>query len=103
MNENTSEPLETNNFPHRHEHQQAVLNRLSRIEGHVRAVKRMVEEGVSCPDLLVQIAAIRSALNSVGRVILEDHVKNCLVEAAERGNFEESFRDLKNALDRFIG
>ncbi|NPV85464.1 MAG: metal-sensing transcriptional repressor [Anaerolineae bacterium] len=103
MNENASESVGSNHFVHRHEHQQAVLNRLSRIEGHVRAVKRMVEEGVSCPDLLVQIAAIRSALNGVGRVILEDHVKNCLVDAAERGNFEQSFRDLKNALDRFIG
>lgn len=103
MDENLIETADTNGFPHHHEHQQAVLNRLARIEGHVRAVKRMVEEGVPCPDLLVQIAAIRSALNSVGRVILEDHVKNCLVEAAERGNFEESFRDLKNALDRFIG
>lgn len=103
MNENLFEPAKTSNFSHHHEHQQAVLNRLARIEGHVRAVKRMVEEGVPCPDLLVQIAAIRSALNGVGRVILEDHVKNCLIEAAERGDFEESFRDLKNALDRFIG
>ncbi len=75
MIEDTVESFGNNHFPHHHEHQQAVINRLARIEGHVRAVKRMVEEGVSCPDLLVQIAAIRSALNSVGRVILEDHVK----------------------------
>lgn len=86
-----------------HEHRKAVLDRLARIEGHVRAVKRMVEEDVECPDVLVQIAAVRSALNSVGRVILEDHVKSCLMNAAEEGEFDKAFKDLKNSLDRFIG
>ncbi len=87
---------------HHHEQRQSVLNRLSRIEGHVRAVKRMVESDTPCPELLIQIAAIRSALNSVGRVILEDHVKSCLVDAAEKGDFENAFTDLKNSLDKFI-
>jgi CsoR family transcriptional regulator, copper-sensing transcriptional repressor len=87
---------------HHHEHRQSVVNRLSRIEGHVRAVKRMVESDTPCPQLLIQIGAIRSALNSVGRVILEDHVKGCLVDATERGDFEEAFRDLKSSLDKFI-
>ncbi len=87
---------------HHHEHRQSVLNRLARIEGHVRAVKRMVENDTPCPELLIQIAAIRSALNSVGRVILEDHVKSCLVDAAEKGDFESAFQDLKDSLDKFI-
>ncbi len=86
-------------------HQQTdnVLKRLARIEGHVRAVKRMVEEDTPCPDVLVQIAAIRSALNGVGQIILEDHLRGCMVKAVHAGEFEESFRDLKNSLDRFIG
>jgi len=88
---------------HTHENHEAVLNRLARIEGHVRAVKRMVEEDTPCPDILVQIAAVRSALNRVGQVILEDHLKSCMVKAVHDGDFEESFRDLKNSLDRFIG
>jgi len=87
---------------HPHEQRQSVLNRLARIEGHVRAVKRMVESDTPCPELLIQIAAIRSALNSAGRVILEDHVKSCLVDAAEKGDFESAFQDLKNSLDKFI-
>jgi DNA-binding FrmR family transcriptional regulator len=87
---------------HHHEQRQSVLNRLARIEGHVRAVKRMVESDTPCPELLIQIAAIRSALNSAGRVILEDHVKSCLVDAAEQGDFENAFQDLKNSLDKFI-
>jgi DNA-binding FrmR family transcriptional regulator len=93
----------TNSTHHGHEHRKAVLDRLSRIEGHVRAVRRMVEQDEECPDVLVQIAAVRSALNSVGRVILEDHVKSCLMNAAEEGEFEKAFKDLRNSLDRFIG
>ena len=86
-----------------HEHTDSVLKRLARIEGHVRGVKRMVEEGYSCPDVLIQIAALRAALNSVGQVILEDHLKSCMVKAVQDGDFEDAFRDLKNSLDRFIG
>lgn len=86
----------------KHEHRQSVIHRLARIEGHVRAVKRMVEEDQSCPDILIQIAAVRSALNSVGRVILEDHIRNCLIDTAENGDFEATFRDLQNSMERFI-
>jgi DNA-binding FrmR family transcriptional regulator len=88
---------------HTHENHEAVLKRLARIEGHVRAVKRMVEEGTSCPDVLVQIAAVRSALNSVGQVILEDHLRNCMVKAVQEGDFDDAMRDLKKSLDQFIG
>jgi DNA-binding FrmR family transcriptional regulator len=88
---------------HTHPQRESVLKRLARIEGHVRAVKRMVEENTDCPDVLVQIAAIRSALNGVGRLILEDHMQGCLVDAAKDGDFETAFRDLKKSLDQFIG
>ncbi len=87
----------------RHEHHQQVLNRLARIEGHVRAIKRMVEEDTPCPDVLTQIAAVRSALNSVGRVILEDHLQSCMVDAVEQDDYKRALRDLKNSLDKFIG
>lgn len=87
---------------HVHEHQQSVVNRLARIEGHVRAIKRMVEEGRPCPDILIQVAAVRSALNSAGRLILEDHLKSCMVDAVQRGDFERAYSDLENSLDRFI-
>jgi CsoR family transcriptional regulator, copper-sensing transcriptional repressor len=86
-----------------HEHTESVLNRLSRIEGHVRAVKHMVEEGTPCPEVLIQIAAVRAALNSVGQVILDDHMKSCMVNAVQNGDYEEAFRDLKLSLTRFIG
>lgn len=88
---------------HHHEHHQQVLNRLARIEGHVRAIKKMVEADTPCPDVLIQIAAVRSALNGVGRVILEDHLQSCMVEAVEKDDYEAALRDLKLSLDKFIG
>ncbi len=88
---------------HPHPQRESVLKRLARIEGHVRAVKRMVDEDVDCPDVLVQIAAIRAALNGVGRLILEDHMQGCMVQAARDGEFESAFKDLKKSLDQFIG
>jgi DNA-binding FrmR family transcriptional regulator len=87
---------------HLHQSQQSVLNRLARIEGHVRGIKRMVEENKPCPDVLVQIAAVRSALNSVGRVILEDHLKGCMVEALQSGEFDAAYHALEKSLDQFI-
>ena len=96
----TAEITHTN---HPHPQRESVLKRLARIEGHVRAVKRMVEEDVDCPDVLVQIAAIRAALNGVGRLILEDHMQGCMVQAARDGEFENAFKDLKKSLDQFIG
>jgi CsoR family transcriptional regulator, copper-sensing transcriptional repressor len=92
--------------PHRHEsphHQtQAVLNRLARTEGHIRAVRRMVEEGRDCPDVLIQLAAIRAAVDKVARVVLEDHIESCLREAVANGTAESEWRSLKGALDRYL-
>ena len=94
---------ESSEIKHGHEHHKKVINRLARIEGHVRAIKRMVEEDVPCPDVLIQIAAVRSALNSVGQVVLEDHLQSCIVEAVEKGDYKHALNDLKNSLDKFIG
>jgi DNA-binding FrmR family transcriptional regulator len=102
-NKQTTEQGEIAHNHHPHPQRESVLKRLARIEGHVRAVKRMVEEDKDCPDVLVQIAAVRSALNGVGRLILEDHMQGCMVQAAQDGDFEKAFRDLKKSLDQFIG
>lgn len=99
----STETGETAHDHHPHAQRESVLKRLARIEGHVRAVKRMVEEDRPCPDVLVQIAAVRSALNGVGRLVLEDHMQGCMMQAAHDGDFDEAFRDLKKSLDQFIG
>ena len=61
---------------HQHEQTEAVVRRLSRAIGHLQAVKRMVEEGRDCADVLTQLAAVKSAINNVGKVILQDHLEH---------------------------
>ncbi|HNS51720.1 MAG TPA: metal-sensing transcriptional repressor [Anaerolineae bacterium] len=87
---------------HLHRQTKAIANRLSRIEGHVRSIKAMVEEGRDCSDVLVQIAAVRAAVNQVGRIVLEDHLESCLLEAAREGDPGETWADLKKAFDVFF-
>jgi len=87
---------------HVHRQTKAIVNRLSRIEGHVRSIKAMVEEGRDCPDVLVQIAAVRAAVNQVGRIVLEDHLESCLLDAAEAGEAGETWAELKKAFDVYF-
>ncbi len=87
---------------HTHAKTRQVVNRLARIEGHVGAIRTMVSEGRSCPDVLTQLAAVRSALDQVGRIVLSDHVAHCVVDAARRGNPRRTLAELEAALQRFM-
>lgn len=91
---------------HSHVHSEAslrsIVNRLSRLEGHIRGIKTMVQESRPCPDVLVQIAAVRGALDRVARLILDEHLTECIARAAEEGNIEVEIKELKAALDRFL-
>ena len=89
------------NHGHVHENQKAVVNRLARAIGHLEKVKRMVEEGYDCSEVLVQLAAVRSALDNTGKVILKDHMRHCLVDAVVAGD-EEAIDDLCDAIDKLI-
>lgn len=88
---------------HRHEHTQTkvVINRLSRAIGHLESVRRMVESGQDCSDVLIQLAAVKSAINSTGKIILKDHIEHCLVDAVEHGD-KESIERLNKAIEQFI-
>lgn len=90
------------NHVHNEESLRKIINRLSRIEGHVRGIKNMVKEGRPCPEVLVQIAAIRGAIDRVGRIILDEHLSECITRAVDDGNIESEIEELKNALDRFF-
>ena len=85
-----------------HKRRKEIINRLSRIEGHVRGLRKMIEEDKDCPDVLLQVAAVRAALNQVGRILLEDHMESCVIEAAKEGKGEKAVEDLKAALTKFI-
>lgn len=92
-----------NDHAQMHEHMQtkAVLNRLSRAQGHLESVRRMVERGEDCTEVLVQLSAVISALNSTGRVILKDHITHCIVDAVEENDLDAINR-LDAAIDRFM-
>lgn len=87
---------------HSEESLRSLVNRLSRIEGHIRGIKTMVQESRPCPDVLVQIAAVRGALDRVARMILDEHLTECIARAAQEGNIEVEIKELKAALDRFL-
>ena len=86
---------------HSHEHTRAVLNRLSRAIGHLQSVRTMVEDGRDCAEVLVQIAAVRSAIDNTGKLILQDHLKHCIVDAAREGD-QQAIDDLCEAIDKFM-
>ena len=86
---------------HVHENTKAVLNRMARIIGHMESVKRMVEEGCDCSEVLVQLAAVRSALDNTGKVILKDHMRHCMVDAVTAGD-EGAIDDLCAAIDKLM-
>ena len=86
---------------HVHENQKAVVNRLARAIGHLEKVKRMVEDGHDCSEVLVQLAAVRSAIDNTGKVILQDHMRHCMVDAVAAGD-QEAIEDLCRAIDRYM-
>lgn len=77
-----------------------LLSRLARVEGQIRGVARMVEDDRYCVDILTQISAINSSMQSIGLLLLEDHIRGCVVGAAE-GEREERLKELNQAIARF--
>lgn len=86
---------------HSHEHTKQVLNRLSRASGHLESVKRMVEDGRDCSEVLLQLSAVISALNNTSKVILKDHMEHCIMDAVASGD-KAAIEQIAKAIYRFI-
>ncbi|WP_105615985.1 metal-sensing transcriptional repressor [Vallitalea okinawensis] len=86
---------------HQHPNKKKVVNRLSRIIGHMEAIKKMVEDDRNCNEVLIQISAVKSALNNTGKLILTDHLNHCVKEAVEDGDMEQ-LEAFEKALDQYI-
>lgn len=80
----------------------SVQLRLKKIAGQVKGIQRMVEEGKYCVDILIQIAAVRAALDKVGLIVLENHSRECLQKAVTEGKQEEMITELIEVLKKFI-
>ena len=91
------------NHSHTHDPQQvrAIVNRLKRSIGHLDKVRRMVEDGEDCADVLIQLSAVKSEINNTGKLILKQHMEHCIVEAV-RENDQSSIDKMNEALDRFM-
>lgn len=86
---------------HHHPNSKAVSNRLARAIGHLEAVKRMVDREEDCAEILIQLAAVRSAINNAGKVILMDHLNHCIVEAVEDDDLDK-IKEFGDAIQKFI-
>ncbi|MGG0938652.1 metal-sensing transcriptional repressor [Brevibacillus centrosporus] len=87
---------------HEHKHRKQIVNRLARIEGHLRSVKEMTAAGRDCSEVLLQIAAVQKALDKAAKLLLKDHLESCVVDAVLHGNQEKVLEDLHKALDNYI-
>ena len=91
------------NHTHTHSHKEtkAVLNRISKIIVHLTSVKKMIESGRDCSEVLIQLSAVDSAVKSVSRVILKDHLSTCIVDAVKNDD-EQAIQELERAIDKFL-
>ena len=87
--------------PHHHENTKAVINRMNRAIGHMESIKTMIENERDCSEVLIQIAAVKSAINNIGKIILEDHINHCIVDAVETGD-KKVLEDLNEAIEKFL-
>lgn len=78
-----------------------LLNRLSRIEGQVRGIKKMVENDAYCTEILVQVSAVNAALNSFNKVLLANHIRTCVAEDIREGK-EETIDELVMTLQKLM-
>ena len=93
------------NHVHSDEDYRKLINRMSKIIGHANSVKTMMEEHRDCTEILIQISAVKSALNNLGKKILEDHINKCIVDVVGDEKLEEKqklLEDLNDAIDKFI-
>ena len=95
-------PIDTHGgSTHAHTNTKSVLNRLSRAIGHLNAVRNMVEAGRDCSEVLIQLSAVRSAINGICKVILKDHIDHCIVDAVKTGNLE-TLAELNRAIEMLM-
>ena len=91
------------NHSHTHDPKEvrAIVNRLKRSIGNLDKVRRMVEDGEDCADVLIQLSAVKSEINNTGKLILKQHMEHCIVEAV-RENDQEAIDRMNEAIDRFM-
>jgi DNA-binding FrmR family transcriptional regulator len=79
-----------------------ILNRMKKIEGQAKGIQKMIEEDKCCGDIMVQISAIRSAINKVGGLIMDRYIKECLRESLKDKNSDNSIEEIIETIVRYV-
>lgn len=97
------EEITHHNHSHTHDPQEikAIINRLSKSIGHLDSVRKMLEDGRDCADVLIQLAAVRSEINNAGKLLLKEHMEHCIVEAVQE-NDKAAIERMNRAIDMFM-
>lgn len=75
--------------------------RLKKIVGQINAIDRMIDEDVPCEDIIIQVNAVKSALQKVGHIIMEGHIQHCVREGIEHGDADKTIQEFTKALEQF--
>ncbi|AFA46848.1 copper homeostasis operon regulatory protein [Acetobacterium woodii DSM 1030] len=100
-NDSTTQMVKIDEKDHHHTHSKAVLNRLSKAIGHLESVRKMVESGRDCSEVLIQLSAVKAAINNTGKIILQDHLEHCIVSVVKDGD-HQAIEEINKAINRFI-
>ena len=87
--------------PHVHSNKKAIHDRLAKANGHLESVIRMIDNDRDCAEVLVQLAAVRSAINNAGKVLLQDHITECITDAVSH-NDRQKIMELNKAIEQFM-
>ena len=90
---------------HRKQHRGAkeielINNRLNRIDGQIKGIKKMIQEDIYCNDVLIQLSAVEKAIRNLSNIILEDHLYSCITDALENGKLD-SINEIVSLFKRF--
>lgn len=85
-----------------HERTHEVVKRLSRIEGHIRGIKKMLENGQSCDQILLQLSAVKAALNKATKILLEDHFDHCVINKNKDKMLEKELIEFRKTFNGFL-
>ena len=99
--ENHEHTHHTHHHTHDPEEKKRQVNRISRVVGHLEHVKKMIDADEDCAQILIQLSAIRSALNGLGKEIIKEHLAHCITHAIEDGNME-AVEDFEKALQQYL-
>ncbi|MBE6514551.1 MAG: metal-sensing transcriptional repressor [Candidatus Methanomethylophilaceae archaeon] len=75
--------------------------RMRKIQGQLAAIDRMIDEDVPCEDIIIQVNAVKSALQKVGHIIMEGHIQHCVREGIEHGDADKTIQEFTKALEQF--